>query len=120
MSKPVTGLAPGTTYHYRLVATSSDGTTYGGDQVFQTDGAAAAPSESRGYEMVSPADGKNNASVDPNFVGTKVSADGDRVVYTTREATYDGAASTPLAPRVLATRAPTGWANLSLEPPQLN
>lgn len=28
------GLTPGTTYHYRVVATSSEGTTYGADQVF--------------------------------------------------------------------------------------
>jgi phosphodiesterase/alkaline phosphatase D-like protein len=30
------GLAPGTTYHYRLVAASSFGTTYGADQTFTT------------------------------------------------------------------------------------
>jgi hypothetical protein len=32
----VTGLTPGTTYHYRLVAVSSAGTTLGADQTFQT------------------------------------------------------------------------------------
>jgi virginiamycin B lyase len=30
------GLVPGTTYHYRVVATNSVGTTYGGDQLFTT------------------------------------------------------------------------------------
>ena len=33
---PVTGLAPGTTYHFRLVATSADGTTSSADAQFTT------------------------------------------------------------------------------------
>jgi len=36
VSAGLAGLAPGTTYHYRLVATSSAGTTYGADQTFTT------------------------------------------------------------------------------------
>jgi hypothetical protein len=32
------GLQPGTTYHYRVVATNVDGTTYGEDQTFTTPG----------------------------------------------------------------------------------
>jgi hypothetical protein len=35
-STSVTNLLPGTTYHYRLVATSSAGTSYGLDQTFGT------------------------------------------------------------------------------------
>jgi hypothetical protein len=31
-------LAPGTTYHYRLVGTNADGTAYGADQTFTTPG----------------------------------------------------------------------------------
>jgi hypothetical protein len=34
-------LLPGTTYHYRLVATNADGTTYGPDMAFTTPGVAA-------------------------------------------------------------------------------
>jgi DNA-binding beta-propeller fold protein YncE len=33
---PLTGLQPGTTYHYRIMATNNDGTSYGADQVFTT------------------------------------------------------------------------------------
>jgi hypothetical protein len=33
---PLQGLAPGTTYHYRLAATNTFGTTYGADQTFTT------------------------------------------------------------------------------------
>jgi subtilase family serine protease len=35
-SVSITGLVPGTTYHYRLEATNSYGTTYGPDQTFTT------------------------------------------------------------------------------------
>src|SRR5256885_1443570 len=36
VSAPLAGLAPGTTYHYRLVATSSAGTSRGADVIFTT------------------------------------------------------------------------------------
>ncbi len=38
-----TGLTPGTTYHYRLLATNADGTTAGSDRTFRTDLPPAAP-----------------------------------------------------------------------------
>lgn len=37
------GLTANTTYHYRLVATNSDGTTYGNDVTFQTQGSSVTP-----------------------------------------------------------------------------
>ncbi|MBN8459840.1 MAG: cadherin-like beta sandwich domain-containing protein [Verrucomicrobia bacterium] len=37
VSAALTGLAPGTTYHYRMVATSGVGTTYGTDRTFTTE-----------------------------------------------------------------------------------
>jgi|GEM_PF-1353595 len=40
VSAPIAGLAPGTTYHVRLVSTSSAGTGYGADAVFTTVGSA--------------------------------------------------------------------------------
>jgi hypothetical protein len=36
VSAKITGLKPGTRYHYRLVASNPDGTTYGADQTFKT------------------------------------------------------------------------------------
>jgi hypothetical protein len=40
VSAPVYGLAPGRTYHFRIVATNSSGTSYGNDQAFTTQGRA--------------------------------------------------------------------------------
>lgn len=45
VSQSASGLSPGTTYHYRLVATNQFGTTDGADQTFQT---SAAPVVSTG------------------------------------------------------------------------
>ena len=43
MGATISGLAAGTTYHYRLVAISADGTTAGADAAFTTTGDAASP-----------------------------------------------------------------------------
>jgi virginiamycin B lyase len=46
LSQPLTGLEPNTTYYYRVVATSTSGTTYGDQASFTTD--AVAPDASTG------------------------------------------------------------------------
>ena len=43
----LTGLDPGTTYHYRLVAANASGTTPGGDRTFTTNGPPAEKSKAR-------------------------------------------------------------------------
>jgi phosphodiesterase/alkaline phosphatase D-like protein len=43
VSAGLAGLAPGTTYHFRIVATNAVGTTAGPDQVFTTAAAAVTP-----------------------------------------------------------------------------
>lgn len=44
VSAGVAGLAPGTTYHYRVAAQGTNGTSFGGDGTFKTSGAPAATS----------------------------------------------------------------------------
>ena len=44
VSYGITGLAPGTTYHYRLDATNTSGTAYGDNHVFTTMGKGSPPS----------------------------------------------------------------------------
>jgi len=46
VSKSITGLAANTTYHFRLVATNSSGTGYGGDKSFQTQASGFPATES--------------------------------------------------------------------------
>lgn len=45
VSVVVTGLTPGTTYHYRVVATNANGTSYGTDQTFTTSAPASPAPE---------------------------------------------------------------------------
>src|SRR5690348_1520944 len=44
VSVDLTGLRPGTTYHYRVIATNASGTTVGDDRTFATQGAPPQPS----------------------------------------------------------------------------
>lgn len=52
VSQEITGLVPGTTYHYRVVAHSASGTTTGEDSSFRTRAHTAIPQ--RGWEMITP------------------------------------------------------------------
>jgi hypothetical protein len=45
VSQAIGGLAPGTTYHFRVVASNGFGTTAGPDQTLQTESAATKPSQ---------------------------------------------------------------------------
>ena len=51
MSEAIGGLTPGTTYHFRLVASNSFGTTNGADTVFTTAGAAVTLATSTGTSI---------------------------------------------------------------------
>ncbi len=52
-SVSLSGLSPTTAYHYRIVAKSNAGTTYGPDQSFQTLNSCGLP-DGRCFELVSP------------------------------------------------------------------
>jgi hypothetical protein len=68
VSGAITGLAAGTTYHYRLVATSGDGTTRGTDGVFTTLSPPRAVTGSTTGIALSSA--TLNGTVDPNGQAT--------------------------------------------------
>src|SRR5581483_4062252 len=60
----LTGLTPGTTYHYRVVATSTAGTGHGADGIFTT---PAPPGVVTGAASgVTPSAATLHGSVDPN------------------------------------------------------
>ncbi len=55
VTSPVTGLSSDTTYHFRVVAESSEGRTTGGDHTFVSpSGAGTVLPDARSYEMVTP------------------------------------------------------------------
>jgi hypothetical protein len=66
----LSGLTPGTTYHYRVIATNASGTTVGGDRTFATTGTAPPPapkpSVTTGRAIVSGASATVTGSVNPN------------------------------------------------------
>ena len=64
VSATLTGLTPGTTYHYRLVAVNGDGTTRGADGVFTTSSAPVAVTGAASDVTVSSA--TLAGTVDPN------------------------------------------------------
>jgi len=109
----LTGLQPGTTYHYRLVAENATGVTQGPDRTFTTDGAADAP---RFFEQVSPVE-KGGSDVN-GLRGFSASPDGETLMYQYKTAPSEGEAGT-VSPRSSAWRGPDGWDSTPLDAPQL-
>jgi hypothetical protein len=64
VSAPLTPLKPGTTYHYRFVATSTAGTGHGADGILTTSSAPAAVTSSA--SNVTPTSASLNGTVDPS------------------------------------------------------
>jgi hypothetical protein len=69
VSAPLTGLTFGTTYHYRLVATNSRGTTAGEDQSFETHGGKPVVETTRALS-IGYTQAELNAEVDAKGVST--------------------------------------------------
>jgi hypothetical protein len=116
VAQQVSGLQPGQTYHYRLVAQNSAGVEVGEDRTFTVQ--AAAP-PGRAYELVSPAD-KGGAQVQ-EYLGFQAAADGSSMVFATRTAmsgSVQGEAA-PQNPYYSARRSNLGWATIGLDPPQI-
>ncbi|HKO36970.1 MAG TPA: hypothetical protein VJU14_01225 [Solirubrobacterales bacterium] len=109
----LTGLQPGTTYHYRLVAENATGVTEGIDRTFTTDGAADAP---RFFEQVSPVE-KGGSDVN-GLRGFSASPDGETLMYQYKTAPSEGEAGT-VSPRSSAWRGPEGWGSTPLDAPQM-
>jgi DNA-binding beta-propeller fold protein YncE len=116
------GLAAGTTYHYRVVATNELGTAYGEDQTFTTLTAeqAACPNEQlrggfsarlpdcRAYELVTPPP-KSSSQFDAAegmVYASTVAADGEAI---TLEALEPQPGASTAGGRYVATRGAGGW-----------
>lgn len=127
VSQHLQGLTPQGTFHYRVVATGSQGEVIGPDRTFTTPaaGAAALPMlDGRAYEMVSPPDKDGAGVLGPSFEGG-VGDSGGMV-----EAAEDGAGITYLAnspfgepqgnaigSQIVSTRGSQGWSSQSISTP---
>ncbi|WP_445150275.1 hypothetical protein [Baekduia sp. Peel2402] len=112
VSRPVTGLQPGTTYHYRLVASNAAGTTEGSDRTFTT---TATNPPARGYEQVTPVDKKGG--VVNSKLGFQAATDGSAVSYTLAAAPTDSP-SAVIFTRYLSRRGSDDWLRWTpMDPP---
>jgi hypothetical protein len=136
VSQHVSGLSANTTYHWRVVATNSIGTTFGQDRtfIFQT----AAPfgvgcsnealrveqvstflPDCRAYEQVSPVD-KDESDVKNDFkdgyMHQQASVDGERVFYESIGAFPESPKNT-LYTQYLASRGASGWSTQAVDLP---
>jgi hypothetical protein len=100
-SRTISGLTPGTTYHFRIVATNSLGTTEGADRTFTTTVAGFIPP--RFYEQVTPAE-KKGIPIDAGF-GFFAQADGLKISYLTK----NGQGAGPLLTRSMSVRGSEDW-----------
>jgi hypothetical protein len=122
VSQEIAGLQVGTTYHYRVVAANSFGTTEGADRVFTTEIAAIGfrLGDSRVWEMVSPSN-KRGALLIGTAVGQiQAAADGNGLAYLSGgsiESDPDGSRTAEVS-SVLARRgAGGGWISKDITPP---
>lgn len=105
VSKLITGLQLGVTYHYRLVAENAIGETAGDDRTFTTLTADELFPQ-RAYEQVTPVD-KEGAQVLSDF-HTQTAEDGSGIAVTTVQAP-SGAPSSMILQNQLSRRGTDGW-----------
>ena len=134
-SAELSGLAPGSLYHFRVVATSAEGTDTGEPETFQTFPFEAPDPlpDRRAYELVSPAQ-KSGGEVFPanpsigscpgeckpgggsNSFPMQSSPDGGAVVYEGSAFSFGGGAVREN--EYLSKRTPSGWQTVPLSPLQ--
>jgi len=125
---PIYGLHPGTTYHYRIVATNPVGTTHGNDQTFTTGveppastprdgipGAGFLPDD-RGWEKVSPND-KNGGDIMADTGRTRVADDGSAASFASLVA-FGDVIGTSVATDYMSVRGLDGWITHAITPYQ--
>jgi hypothetical protein len=113
VSVHVAGLLPETTYHYRVIAHSTVGTTESGDLTFRTAGGLFPLPDNRAWEQVSPVN-KRGTGIEGI---ENVAADGNAVTFNV-QAGLGGAETLRSVNEYLARRTETGWVTSPLALPQ--
>jgi DNA-binding beta-propeller fold protein YncE len=113
----LSGLTPGGTYHYRIVAQNSAGISYGEDVSFSTPAAGEGP-PARVYEQVTPTD--KHGGVVNSLAFLRVSENGTGIGYATKNAVDSSATgSAPVETRYVSLRGSEGWEQYGLSVPRL-
>ena len=125
VSRPVTGLAAGSEYHYRVMAVSMvEGVavrSVGPDETFVTQtGGKESVADGRVWELVSPAD-KHGALLEPidsnstaNGTVIQAAADGDAIAYIADAPTEDVPRGNDNDVQVFSARSGSGWSTRDL------
>lgn len=141
ISREVKGLEPGTTYHFRVVATNGSGPTASADRSFTTyavpgantscpnqefrSGPSATLPDCRAYEMVTPVDKEGGDIVSAVSTGgaqtltgfDQGSALGGKISYSSYRA-FGGSLSAPYTSQYIAARGSEGWTTHSINAPR--
>jgi hypothetical protein len=141
VAETLAGLQPGTTYHYRFVATNSIGTTQAPDRTFTTyavpvldtgcpnqafrTGPAAYLPDCRAYEMVSPID-KNGGGIrggpltvpDGRAAFEQAALSGEKITYSAPYSFGDQTTNGLIPNQYIATRGPSGWSTHGINLPK--
>jgi hypothetical protein len=124
VTQTITGLQSQTTHHYRVVAENEVGPpTEGPDKTFVTQGSGLgfALSDSRVWEMVSPAQKHGGVLYSSGQVIIQAATSGEGLVYGSRGSIVADPSSNrlPVSASVLAKRGAGGlWSSKDLSPPQ--
>jgi hypothetical protein len=112
----VEGLSPATLYHWRVVATNSDGEVKSGDRVFATrSGIFKGLPDDRAYEQASPTD-KNGNDALGDVPTVKATASGGGITFASAFGIPGGKGAESF-PTYLASRGSSNWSTQGLLPP---
>jgi hypothetical protein len=133
VSESLQGLDPGTTYHFRFVATNGVGTTFGADSTFTTFaptspqtgcpnqafriGSGGNLPDCRAYEQATPVD-KHGANTNGTISIIQASRSGDRITFADPGGLPTTGGSTSAAPFV-ASRGSSDWSSNGLLAPSV-
>ena len=124
-STTLQGLEPSTTYHYRLIATNSDGVAEGADElgtITTLPSAVGLLADNRAWEMVSPAekDGSGIEAFAKEGALIQASQDGSAITYAANGPVVSNPEGNrgPEPTQVLSTRGPAGWASQDIVTPR--